>query len=49
MKHRILMIAVALTCVLGLSAQSRKALRINEVMVENQSSVVNEYGERGLD
>lgn len=46
MKAKFLLCAVALLCSLSLSAQSRRALRINEVMVENNSSVVNEYGER---
>lgn len=31
--------------ILGTSAQSRSSLRINEVMVENQTSIVDEYGE----
>lgn len=30
----------------GTFAQSRKALRINEVMVQNESSIVDDYGER---
>ena len=30
----------------SLSAQSRKAVRLNEVMVENNSSIIDDYGER---
>lgn len=38
---------LALVCVTGVNAQSRSALRINEVMVANDSSIVDEYGKRG--
>ncbi len=42
-------IAIFLMLILGtaaLSAQNRKAVRINEVMVENNNSIVDDYGER---
>lgn len=45
MKRRLLLLA--LTAVIGVSAmwaQGRRGLRINEVMVQNNSSVVDEYG-----
>lgn len=46
MKRKGLLLALALVCGFSFSfAQSRKALRINEVMVENNESVVDEYGE----
>ena len=45
MKRKLLIAAVAILCIFGASAQSRNALRINEVMVENQTSIVDEYGE----
>lgn len=47
MKKRfsILFAAIAMLA-LGTYAQGRKALRINEVMVENTSSLTDEYGER---
>ncbi len=38
---------LALVCVTGVNAQSRGALRINEVMVSNDNSIVDEYGKRG--
>ncbi len=47
MKKTITLIAIALMMLAaapGLSAQSRGALRINEVMVVNDSSLVDEYG-----
>ena len=37
-----MLVAVAASSAL---AQSRKALRINEVMVKNESSIVDDYGE----
>lgn len=43
------LILTAMTVLLSASAafaQGRKALRINEVMVENESSIVDDYGER---
>lgn len=46
MKHRICLLLTALTiCLVGWS-QNRRALRINEVMVQNDSSIVDEYGNR---
>lgn len=43
-------ITVTLVALLGFSsitfAQSRKALRINEVMVQNETSIVDDYGQR---
>lgn len=47
MKKRILIAAIALAAgAMAVSAQSRKAVRLNEVMVENNSSIVDDYGER---
>ncbi len=46
MKKRIIIAAIALAAGTSLiSAQSRKAVRLNEVMVENSSSIVDDYGE----
>lgn len=46
MKKSIIIAAIALAAsAQSLSAQSRKAVRINEVMVENSSSIVDDYGE----
>lgn len=47
MKTKLLTLALALACVCGFaSAQNRKALRINEVMVVNDStSIVDDYGQ----
>lgn len=47
MKTKLLIIALALACACGFaSAQNRKALRINEVMVVNDStSIVDDYGQ----
>ena len=38
---------LALVATVAVNAQSRSALRINEVMVANDSSIVDEYGNRG--
>lgn len=46
MKRICLILAVALMACGAASAQSRKALRINEVMVQNNSSIVDDYGNR---
>ena len=47
MKKKITFLFVALAAItLTASAQSRKSLRINEVMVENATSVVDDYGYR---
>lgn len=46
MKRKLLIAAAAILAFIGANAQSRTALRINEVMVENQTSIVDEYGER---
>ena len=47
MKKRIIIAAIALAAgASALSAQSRKAVRLNEVMVENNSSIVDDYGVR---
>jgi len=47
MKKRILIAAIALVAgATAMSAQSRKAVRLNEVMVENNSSIIDDYGER---
>ncbi|MDE6109980.1 MAG: OadG family protein [Muribaculaceae bacterium] len=46
MNKRIIIAAIALVAgASSLMAQSRKAVRINEVMVENTSSIVDDYGE----
>ncbi|MCC8113643.1 MAG: OadG family protein [Bacteroidales bacterium] len=44
-KYLILLLAI-LGCATVATAQNRKALRINEVMVDNESSIVDEYGNR---
>lgn len=45
MKKRLLtLLMVMVACATVVSAQGRRGLRINEVMVQNDSSVVNEYG-----
>lgn len=47
MKRKIFLTAmVVLTAASAAFAQGRKALRINEVMVQNESSIVDDYGER---
>lgn len=47
MKKIFIIAAIALVAgCASLSAQSRKAVRLNEVMVENNSSIVDDYGER---
>ncbi|MDE7136357.1 MAG: OadG family protein [Muribaculaceae bacterium] len=46
MKKIFLTLIVALTGCLAISAQSRGGLRINEVMVVNENSVVDDYGQR---
>lgn len=46
MNKRIIIAAIALVAgASSLMAQSRKAVRLNEVMVENTSSIVDDYGE----
>lgn len=45
MKSRLLTIVAILSCTFAVMAQSRTALRISEVMVENNTSVTDEYGE----
>lgn len=45
MKNRIFIIAAFLLCTLLMSAQNRSALRISEVMVENNTNIVDDYGE----
>ncbi|MCM1451362.1 MAG: OadG family protein [Clostridium sp.] len=48
MKRKCLMLAIAALAVFGCSfAQNRKALKINEVMVQNESSIIDDYGNRG--
>ena len=47
MKKTFIIAAIALVAgCASLSAQSRKAVRLNEVMVENNSSIIDDYGER---
>ncbi len=43
-KKSFFLVMALLACVGFVSAQNRKALRINEVMVTNENSVVDEYG-----
>lgn len=44
---KLIIAAIALVAGAGLlSAQNRKAVRLNEVMVENNASIVDDYGER---
>lgn len=45
MKKSILAIAAALLCSGAALAQSRAGLKLNEVMVENNSSIVDDYGD----
>lgn len=45
MKKKLLIMLVAMvTCTMVISAQGRRGLRINEVMVQNDSSFVDDYG-----
>lgn len=47
MKRKLLLTAIIVVAsASALFAQDRKALRINEVMVENESSIIDDYGER---
>ena len=47
MKRKLLLTAIIVAAsASALFAQDRKALRINEVMVENESSIIDDYGER---
>ena len=47
MKKKLFLLTVSLVVMASAAfAQSRKAVRINEVMVENQSSIVDDYGQR---
>ncbi len=43
-KKGILLFLLAVVCTISVSAQSHKGLRINEVMVQNDSNYVDEYG-----
>ena len=44
---KLIIAAIALVAGAGLlSAQNRKAVRLNEVMVENNASIVDDYGGR---
>lgn len=45
-KKGLLTLALAIICAVTASAQSHKGLRISEVMVQNDSSLVDEYGNR---
>ena len=48
MYRRFFLLAITLMACAGIvSAQARKGLRINEVMVENVSNAIDDYGERG--
>lgn len=47
MKKLLLLLTLVAACCAAASAQGRKALRINEVMVVNESNYVDEYGEHG--
>ena len=45
MKQRLMLLAIAVCVCAGVvSAQGRRGLRINEVMVKNESSVIDDYG-----
>lgn len=46
-KYLTLAVTLLAAGTLSLSAQNRKALKINEVMVQNESSIVDDYGQRG--
>lgn len=47
MKRKLIITAVIVAAAVSVSfAQNRKALRINEVMVQNETSIVDDYGER---
>ena len=47
MKQRLMLLAIAVSvCVGAVSAQGRRGLRINEVMVKNESSVIDDFGRR---
>ncbi len=46
MKQKLCLLLIALLACSGAMAQNRRALRINEVMVQNDSSIVDEYGHR---
>lgn len=47
MKKKLFMLTMSLVVMASAAfAQSRKAVRINEIMVENQSSIVDDYGQR---
>ena len=46
MKRKLFLTAIFVAAAVSIvSAQSRKALRVNEVMVENESSIIDDYGE----
>ena len=46
MKRKLFLTAILVAAAVSIvSAQSRKALRVNEVMVENESSIIDDYGE----
>lgn len=48
MKKKLLLLLVAIAgCCAPSTAQGRKALRINEVMVDNETNVVDDYSEHG--
>ena len=45
-KKGIILFLLAVVCSISVNAQSHKGLRINEVMVQNDSNLVDEYGNR---
>ena len=45
-KKGIILFLLAVVCSIGVNAQSHKGLRINEVMVQNDDNLVDEYGNR---
>ena len=45
-KKGIILFLLAVVCSIGVNAQSHKGLRINEVMVQNDGNLVDEYGNR---
>ena len=45
-KKGLILFLLVVVCAIGVNAQSHKGLRINEVMVQNDSNLVDEYGNR---
>lgn len=45
-KKGLILFLLVVVCSIGVNAQSHKGLRINEVMVQNDANIVDEYGNR---